>query len=55
MKISRKEWSGNNNIDLPSANTCFNHLKLPNYTDPLVMREKITFAFLNGQNSFDLS
>lgn len=54
IKISRKE-SSHNNSDLPSANTCFNHLKLPNYTHISIMREKIIFAIENGSNSFDLS
>jgi hypothetical protein len=55
IKISRKESSGNNVIDLPSANTCFNHFKLPNYSDATIMRQKLLFAIENGQNSFDLS
>ena len=54
IKISRKE-SSNNNTDLPSANTCFHHLKLPNYTSVEMMREKIIFAIENGKNSFELS
>jgi len=55
IKISRKESFNNTNTDLPSANTCFNHLKLPSYTEVAIMREKIIFAIENGSNSFDLS
>jgi len=55
IKISRKESFTNVNTDLPSANTCFNHLKLPNYSEIAIMKEKIIFAIENGTNSFDLS
>jgi len=55
IKISRKESFNNANSELPSANTCFNHLKLPNYSEIAIMRDKIILAIENGGNSLDLS
>lgn len=40
---------------LPSVNTCFYYLKLPDYTSKDVMKEKLLFAIENGQDSFSLS
>ena len=39
---------------LPSASTCFNMLKLPNYRRGSTMREKILYA-VNANCGFDLS
>ncbi|KAI5073229.1 hypothetical protein GOP47_0011242 [Adiantum capillus-veneris] len=41
--------------DLPSVMTCANYLKLPPYSCKEVMRERLLFAILEGQGSFDLS
>jgi len=61
IKISRKESNekssnGHFNPDdeLPSANTCFNHLKLPNYSEFGIMKAKIIFAIENARG-FELS
>eukprot|EP01083_Nonionella_stella_P033059 90505_1 len=40
---------------LPSAMTCTNYLKLPDYDDIDVMREKLCFAMKEGQSGFQLS
>ena len=39
---------------LPSASTCFNTLKLPNYSSRATMREKLRYA-INSGSGFDLS
>ena len=39
---------------LPSASTCFNTLKLPNYKSRTTMREKLLYA-INSESGFDLS
>jgi E3 ubiquitin-protein ligase TRIP12 len=41
--------------DLPSCMTCANYVKLPPYSSKDVLRERLLFAILEGQNSFDLS
>lgn len=40
---------------LPSASTCHNYLKLPNYTSKEVMRDRITWACTEGVGGFHLS
>jgi len=40
---------------LPSANCCFCLLKLPEYSTPEILKEKVLFAITNCQGSFDLS
>jgi hypothetical protein len=39
---------------LPSASTCFNTLKLPNYRRSSTMREKLRYALAEGKG-FELS
>ena len=39
---------------LPSASTCYNMLKLPNYRRPTTMREKLLVAIRSGAG-FELS
>jgi E3 ubiquitin-protein ligase TRIP12 len=40
---------------LPSVMTCVNYLKLPDYTDLNVMRERLNTAIREGQGAFHLS
>lgn len=40
---------------LPSVMTCVNYLKLPDYTNLEVMRERMTTAIREGQGAFHLS
>ena len=40
---------------LPSASTCTNYFKLPEYKTKEIMREKILKAISYGRNSFHLS
>jgi E3 ubiquitin-protein ligase TRIP12 len=53
----RKTIEGNDNPDnyLPSVMTCVNYLKLPEYTNVDIMREKLHKAMTEGQLSFNLS
>ena len=38
-----------NDIRLPSAHTCFNHLLLPSYSSVEVMREKLKYAISHSE------
>jgi E3 ubiquitin-protein ligase TRIP12 len=40
---------------LPSVMTCVNYLKLPEYSNKAVMREKLSTAMKEGVGSFHLS
>jgi E3 ubiquitin-protein ligase TRIP12 len=40
---------------LPSASTCTNYLKLPEYSTRDVMRERLLVSLSHGQHSFHLS
>jgi E3 ubiquitin-protein ligase TRIP12 len=40
---------------LPSVMTCQNYLKLPNYSSYDMLRDRITFAYMEGKGSFHLS
>jgi len=40
---------------LPSVMTCANYLKLPSYSSPEILKERLTTAFNEGQLSFHLS
>jgi len=40
---------------LPSVNTCFLFLKLPEYSSKEILKSKLLRAMTEGQNSFDLS
>lgn len=49
LGIGRKETKR-----LPSASTCFNLLKLPNFKSRKVLREKLLYA-IRGAAGFELS
>lgn len=57
LTIVRKTFEPNENPDdyLPSVMTCVNYLKLPDYSDVRVMRERLLVASSEGQHSFHLS
>lgn len=40
---------------LPSVMTCQNYLKIPEYTEYAIFKEKFDYALIEGQNSFTLS
>ncbi|ETV90995.1 hypothetical protein H310_14329 [Aphanomyces invadans] len=47
--------AASNDAMLPSASTCTNYLKLPDYTSKQVMRAKLLYCIEEGQLSFHLS
>uniref|UniRef100_A0A182VVU2 E3 ubiquitin-protein ligase n=1 Tax=Anopheles minimus TaxID=112268 RepID=A0A182VVU2_9DIPT len=57
LTIVRKKMDGNQNPDeyLPSVMTCVNYLKLPEYSNREVMRQKLKIAASEGSMSFHLS
>ena len=57
LTIVRKSFEATENPDtyLPSVMTCVNYLKLPDYSNVDVMREKLALAAREGQLSFHLS
>ncbi|XP_050067815.1 E3 ubiquitin-protein ligase TRIP12 [Anopheles maculipalpis] len=57
LTIVRKKMDGNQNPDeyLPSVMTCVNYLKLPDYSNREVMRQKLKIAACEGSMSFHLS
>lgn len=57
LTIVRKTVEGNDGPDnyLPSVMTCVNYLKLPEYSNIDIMREKVNKAITDGQLSFNLS
>uniref|UniRef100_A0A2M4ATB1 E3 ubiquitin-protein ligase n=1 Tax=Anopheles triannulatus TaxID=58253 RepID=A0A2M4ATB1_9DIPT len=57
LTIVRKKMDGNQNPDeyLPSVMTCVNYLKLPDYSNREVMRQKLKTAASEGSMSFHLS
>ena len=46
--------SGRDVTRLPTASTCVNLLKLPDYQNKEIMREKLLYA-INTESGFDLS
>ena len=40
---------------LPSASTCTNYMKIPDYSSKAIMRERLLFSIHHGQHSFHLS
>jgi len=46
--------NGDDDIRLPSAHTCFNHLLLPTYSSLETMREKIKYAIVGAPEGFGL-
>lgn len=57
LTIVRKTFEPGENQDdyLPSVMTCVNYLKLPDYSNVEIMREKLNIAVSEGQHSFHLS
>jgi len=57
LTIVLKTTEGPQSADyyLPSVMTCANYLKLPDYSSPEVLREKLFLAMQEGQESFHLS
>ena len=57
LTVVRKTFEPGENPDnyLPSVMTCVNYLKLPDYSNIDIMREKLIFAANEGQHSFHLS
>ncbi|OQR97790.1 HECT E3 ubiquitin ligase [Achlya hypogyna] len=53
-KLSPDDGHGNDDI-LPSASTCTNYLKLPDYSSLDIMRTKLCYCIQEGQLSFHLS
>ncbi|OQR97560.1 HECT E3 ubiquitin ligase, partial [Thraustotheca clavata] len=53
-KLSPDELSNDDDM-LPSASTCTNYLKLPDYTSKELMRTKLLYCIHEGQLSFHLS
>lgn len=51
----RAEGQGGVDKMLPSASTCTNYLKLPDYSSKTVMRERLLLSLSYGQHSFYLS
>lgn len=49
--------AGQEGVDamLPSASTCTNYLKLPEYSSRDVMRQRLLLSVSHGQHSFHLS
>lgn len=54
-KLTSDEANIPNDTILPSASTCTNYLKLPNYTTKEIMRQKLHYCIQEGQLSFHLS
>ncbi|TMW58893.1 hypothetical protein Poli38472_007038 [Pythium oligandrum] len=59
LTVVRKLGSGGDdeNMDavLPSASTCTNYLKLPEYSTREIMKERLMYCIQEGQGSFHLS
>ncbi|PRP89484.1 ubiquitin-protein ligase domain-containing protein [Planoprotostelium fungivorum] len=56
LTIVRKEPEGENpDIYLPSVNCCFYYLKLPEYSNPKILKEKLLFAIQHGQGAFSFN
>jgi len=57
LTVVRKTMDATENPDhfLPSVMTCVNYLKLPDYSNVEVMRQKLQTAAREGQLSFHLS
>jgi len=54
--IAKKTDDSHNPDDcLPSVSTCTHYLKLPPYTTKEIMKTKLIYAILEGQESFDLT
>ncbi|GMG37845.1 unnamed protein product [Ambrosiozyma monospora] len=47
-------WSGSDKSRLPTASTCVNLLKLPNYQNKQLLKEKLLYS-INAEAGFDLS
>ncbi|KAG9400417.1 Ubiquitin-protein ligase [Aphanomyces cochlioides] len=54
-KLTTQDESQTNDAVLPSASTCTNYLKLPDYSSKDVMRARLLYVIHEGQLSFHLS
>lgn len=55
-KLAESHSAGSeNDAVLPSASTCTNYLKLPEYSTRAVMKERLLYCIREGQGSFHLS
>jgi E3 ubiquitin-protein ligase TRIP12 len=55
LTVVRKPVDGPADGVLPSVMTCTNYLKLPEYSSPRVLRERLLYAMEEGQQAFHLS
>lgn len=55
LTVVRKTAGDATDLELPSVMTCANYLKLPDYSDVDIMRQKLALAMKEGQGSFHLS
>jgi E3 ubiquitin-protein ligase TRIP12 len=55
ISIVRKPCDNESNMALPTASTCNNQLKLPEYTSEEVLWEKLILAITEGRDSFSMS
>ena len=57
IRIPVRNPHGNekDSTQLPSAMTCTNYLKLPDYRDKELMRRKLVYAMREAQSGFQLS
>ena len=55
LTVVKKSVDGNPDDYLPSVMTCVNYLKLPDYSNTHILRDKLLIAIREGQNSFHLS
>jgi hypothetical protein len=55
ISIVRKLCDNESNLALPTASTCNNQLKLPEYTSEEVLWEKLILAITEGRESFSMS
>lgn len=55
LTVVKKTVDGHPDSYLPSVMTCVNYLKLPDYTNANILKEKLLVAIAEGQNSFHLS
>jgi hypothetical protein len=54
LTIAKREGTSPNTM-LPTCNTCFHYLKLPEYSSKDIMKEKLLIAITMGRGSFELT
>jgi E3 ubiquitin-protein ligase TRIP12 len=54
-KMQLQPKDGASEASLPSVNTCFIFLKMPEYSSKEIMHQRILYAMFNGVDRFDLS